>query len=70
MHLGPTLWRILPNEFKELDSLNELKLKLKGGYRKIVLAVHVKDTLNMMVSFKLQIGRVGKLTLISSALIC
>ena len=47
-----------------------LKLKLKGEYRKIVLAVYVKDTLNMLVSFKLEIGKVGKLTLISSALIC
>ena len=29
MHLGPSLWRILPNEFKELDNLNEFKTKIK-----------------------------------------
>ena len=29
MHLGPRLWRILPNECKELDSLNEFKTKIK-----------------------------------------
>ena len=29
MHLGPSLWRILPNEFKESDSLNEFKTKIK-----------------------------------------
>ena len=28
-HLGPNLWRILPNEFKELESLNEFKSKIK-----------------------------------------
>ena len=29
MYLGPSLWRILPSEFKELNTLNEFKTKIK-----------------------------------------
>ena len=29
MHLGPSLWRILPKEFKELKNLNDFKAKIK-----------------------------------------
>ena len=28
-HLGPNLWRILPDEYKKVKSLNEFKTKIK-----------------------------------------
>ena len=57
-HLGPKLWRILPDEHKNVSVLTNLSIRSKRGCLTIAPAVYVKDVCNMLDLFNVyqQVG--------------
>ena len=53
-YLGPKVWDILPNIYKNIDGLEKLKRTIENGNLRIVLLELVKSTLKMSVLYRKQ----------------
>ena len=53
--LGLKLWTILPHEYKDSNTLTDLRAKLKTGYPKIVLAGFARLIFTNWVLFELRL---------------